>query len=1454
MNGKSDAFIQLNRTFSKISLDSEVSDDTELSGRRRQQEALHWSDLLSHHRVILLSEAGSGKTAEIRNVTRQLRSEGKTAFFLRIENVIADFEDAFEEGSFEEFERWLASGAEAWLLMDSVDEARLRDPRDFERAIRKLGRLTKNVGAQTHILITGRSTAWRASTDLLLCEKAFAFDSNARQTVDSQSGVHADAIQSTPNLPQSDASFLLVTLDDIHDEQTDRFLNATGVHDIPAFRAAVERKEAWSLTTRPQDFLELVDFWHKHHRIGTRFELMRSSIDRRLEERDQNRADSKPLAPEKLREGVRLIAAATTLGQVSGVRVPDGEDNKKGIPIRAVLRNWDDAECAALLSRPIFDEGIYGTVRFHHRSVREYLTAEWLFHLIQDAASRVKIENLFFRTQYGLEVINPTMRPVLPWLALLDHRICARLEKVAPEVFFEGGDPGQLPFATRRRVLRKTCEHLAQPAHSWAMTDYSAVQRFAHNDLAEDIKELLALYRTNNDIAWFLLRMVWQGEVVGAVDDAKQFALNAQDKHTRLSAIRVVIDLGNPQDVADVRAALLAGSGKVNRIWLAELLDGLPFDEKWLPWLLEAIERAQKKERYSGRDTLETQLCTVARNCPLESLPSLIHGLNYLLNKSPVMEQGFCTISKKHGWLVEMAGVAVLRILEVRDVFSFDQSVLSILCKLPQAQLFDALDARDLFDSLKKVVSAWPQLEYQLFWHDVSVARIGRAHQGDAVVNVWQLTGFRPFWTLNKENFEPACDDIVSRPEMDDRLMALSMAFSIYSEHDKPSTWERRLITSTEPFPQLAEQLKSLMHPPAREISKWEIKQTRWKDQADQRSAEAEESRRSWREGLAANVATINGDEPGVMTRRQAYLLDEMRERSSARNTWSNGDWQSLIEEFGLPVAQAFREGALDFWRGHYPTLPSEGAAVNLTPCQVIFGLTGIAIEAKEEPLRFSQMSVENAQCAARYGLLELNGFPYWFPTLFGLFPQSVVDATLREIDYERDANQPEPSSNYVLRKARWCGEWMYDSLYAPLMARLENSTFSLEGLQLALSIVQDSNVSDGALANLACKRATEELDLQMAPTWYAVWIGVDPAAALPALAARIDTLSSDEEKANFAMLCLTGIVGNRIAGRCRQNYKTVEHVKSLYLLIHAHVRLADDIDRVGKGVYSPSLRDDAQGARDALLSFIRETPGKNAFLALGEIAREHPVEYLRSWSAFYAEQKATADSQTPPWEPGQVVDFSESLERTPASHRELWNLAIDRLLDLKHDLEDGDSSIAEILLLAKQETSMRKFIGGWCRDHAVGRYVIPQEEQLADDKRPDFRLHSTLFDGPVPVELKLADKWSGSQLFERLENQVGGDYLRDSRSSCGIFLLVYQGGKRTWEIPGRKGVTFTDLVTELQRYWLTLAPLYSNIEDIRVIGIDLTKRGGGLAATFIGANQAEASRHSEDSRSKPAS
>src|SRR6185312_6687852 len=130
-----------------------ASDDVDLSQVFRVKSNIGWHEILECNRVVILSEAGSGKTQEIKNVAAKLRAEGRSAFFLRLELIPDDFDIAFEVGTPEDFQLWLKSTETGWLLLDSVDEARLRSPHDFELAIRKIGKLIETAKNRAHIVI-----------------------------------------------------------------------------------------------------------------------------------------------------------------------------------------------------------------------------------------------------------------------------------------------------------------------------------------------------------------------------------------------------------------------------------------------------------------------------------------------------------------------------------------------------------------------------------------------------------------------------------------------------------------------------------------------------------------------------------------------------------------------------------------------------------------------------------------------------------------------------------------------------------------------------------------------------------------------------------------------------------------------------------------------------------------------------------------------------------------------------------------------------------------------------------------------------------------------------------------------------------------------------------------------------------------------------------------------------
>ena len=550
---------------------------------------------------------------------------------------------------------------------------------------------------------------------------------------------------------------------------------------------------------------------------------------------------------------------------------------------------------------------------------------------------------------------------------------------------------------------------------------------------------------------------------------------------------------------------------------------------------------------------------------------------------------------------------------------------------------------------------------------------------------------------------------------------------------------------------------------------------------------------------------------------------------SSNSSNWSDGHWQSLIGEFGIEIAQGFREGMIGYWRRGQPLLISEGAALNSTPLETIFGLTGLTIEAKEITGWPERLTKDEAEIAFRYAMHELNGFPAWFAALFTSHCEALVRLCLHEISYELNNENSGLGSQYLLHDVSWSGDWLWDPLSPHLFELLKaNEPLNAANLGYMLDIIQNSRLPNEQISELASSKATSIDKRPHAAHWLAVWTGVEPNAAIDALEGHLESIVNEADRRKFTMNYVTQLLGRRhgSGSKVRGGFRTPGHLKRLYLLIHRHVKRSEDIDRSNKGVYSPELRDEAQDAREQLLALLDTIPGKEAFLALQEISEVHPDQDSRPWLALKAKSKAELDAESGKWSAGQVRDFNDMYERTPSNHRELFDFAVLRLLDLKADLEEGDSSIATILSTVSDEIEVRKFVGNWCRDRERGRYSFPQEEELADAKRPDFRWQGNGFDGPVPTELKLADNWTGPELFERLAVQLGGDYLRDDRSNRGIYLLVYRGIKKRWQVPAKDSfVDFDGLVQALQVHWQNIFGSYPGVDELRVIGIDLIKR-----------------------------
>ena len=163
-------------------------------------------------------------------------------------------------------------------------------------------------------------------------------------------------------------------------------------------------------------------------------------------------------------------------------------------------------------------------------------------------------------------------------------------------------------------------------------------------------------------------------------------------------------------------------------------------------------------------------------------------------------------------------------------------------------------------------------------------------------------------------------------------------------------------------------------------------------------------------------------------------------------------------------------------------------------------------------------------------------------------------------------------------------------------------------------------------------------------PRWFSLWVDADSGTAIPALQAALEVLSPIEASA-FAQQFAVGLIGDRHGTGTRVGaYRNAQDLKALYILMHRFIRVAEDVERAGKEVYSPTLRDNAQDARNTLFNMLVDVPGPEAYAAIKALEAEHPEPGYRRWMAVRARERATMDADEPAWTAEQVRAFAGAI------------------------------------------------------------------------------------------------------------------------------------------------------------------------------------------------------------------
>lgn len=782
--------------------------------------------------------------------------------------------------------------------------------------------------------------------------------------------------------------------------------------------------------------------------------------------------------------------------------------------------------------------------------------------------------------------------------------------------------------------------------------DNAAIERIATPDLSLETLALLEQHASNDDVVFFLGRLVWQGEMTDCVSTLLDIACDpARGLYARIASIRAVMSVGDVEQKEDLWQRIASQPGPLDRRLVAEILEWAAPTTSSVDLLLQTVESVAPYERFNATG-LERALHNFIDRLPVmddkaddHPLSLLVKGFYEYLRREPFIRPAECQVSEKFVWLMPPALHAVDRLVAARSAEALSPSAIAVMSNMPTLHFWRGEDFHESELSLSKNVPRWRDLNDRLYWTSIAEFRAKLAGNQQRLVDDSQMAFLCHFWRFGPEDFERCLEWTSTKEVDDDRLVALSRCVNLYIQADRPAGWLKLLRAAVEGDERLRAELDLRLNPePSPDMEEMYAKYHELERQWEARKRDVKQKRFDWVRELKENpdrVVHPPGLKLGELSGDQYHLLISNSDGGLAVDRKSEANWRGLIPEFGEAVARAYRDAAIAHWRAYLPRLRSEGANASSIPFPLVFAMVGLAIEAAEDSAFARRLTPDEARHAFRYVTWELNGFPSWFEPLYRAHPAIGLEAVTKELNWELEHSAAGEPLHYILHDIAYHAPWLHAQI-APLILRWlsENDMPNADGLRYCLNIITEGGSTRRELAELAKHKSNGSPLAEQRPRWFALWVDTDPAEAIPALEATLEGLARSEA-AMFAQRFVVGLLGDRHGSGTRVSaYRNAQDLKVLYILMHRYICVDEDIERANKGVYTPTLRDNAQDARDTLFNMLATLPGAEAYAAIKALKDEHPEPDYRRRMERWAHERATADADEPLWTVGDVLTF----------------------------------------------------------------------------------------------------------------------------------------------------------------------------------------------------------------------
>lgn len=1382
----------------------------------------NWKDLLLSKRVLIISEAGSGKTYECRNQCEQLLEKGQPAFFLELASLSNS--DMRTLLSFEEEERldqWLSSQSEvATFFLDSYDELKL-SLGSFELALKKLAKSLKGQLRRARIVITTRPIPF----DEQLVRKILPVPSVKVEVEVSAEAFAQIALHGTKKETHEDENekpspdWRTVALLPFSENQIVEFAQLQGVTDPAELLKDLKKRNALDFAKRPQDLIELSADWRDYKRIRTHRDQIAGNIDIKLKPRT-DRKEPAELSMEKAKDGASRIALAMMLTRRLTIRhsvESDRGGSDAAFDPRVILPEWTDAELKALLERPLFGFASYGRVRFHHRSVAEYLASERLRALRAQGMAVSALKRLIFIETKGKMIVRHSKRAIAAWLALSEPTVFEILRKNEPEILFNEGDPESLTTSQRNQALRAFVKRHSQGG--WRGLNIPGIQihRFASLDLAGEINRLWQEGIENSEIREILLRLIDSGQIqqcsdiafgcasdpkcdigerleaidaLAAVDDARLPALVAKiaddspewsERFARIAVMRLFPKHMSIAQMFKILPRMKSGEGRIGD--LSWFLPNVITDTDWQPGELETIR--------DGLDDLISGDFHWQKTWPhFFSSKSHLSGLLAVTCLRGL--EGEVTTEWLH------ASIKALTLVNHHDphkeVFTKLTEALNNLPADQSCELFWESDA--FFQSLHSVKDAGDRFAATTLGWDIRLQRE------------------RDLQWIKRSLID-------AKLSHEKRAVALEAALRVGSGDEEWVKYITGLKSLVDDVPILCTKIENWIEQSnqKQEPAEWEVKQAKWKKEAKEKEARDLASWLDFWKFVSEDPETAFSNEKAGNT---AWNFWHAMSRAGSRGRESGWN-RKFIEQFlGKVVADRLRKTLMNEWRKYLPTLtserPDDAKGTYLVVWQL--GLAGIYAES-EDPRWATKLTANEARLAARYATIELNSLPGWMETLVKAHAVEVEEILGAELETELSEKTENNFHSMLLQNISHSSEAVIALFLPRVRSWLKNRPIPPAGAESNKGEIQrlcqatDFLAKHGdfemksLLREIARKRMSEESTDLAFLVWLPLILRLDPEFGVGFLEDQFQGVAPS--KLSDAVRVIGRILGDRHGGIGFSGaLLRPQLLLRLMRLVYKQVRVQDDARHTG--AYSPDDRDNAECARNNIVNALLALKGEEGWAVKQEMASDPCCAHFRDRILAMAEESWAEECDGDAFSDRQATDLDKTGEALPSTNEAMFSMMVDRLGDLDEILLLPDTP-RDTWAGIDQEKQMRREIARALSHLSNGKYKIDQEAVTADEKETDIRLSSVVSEHVAVIELKLADGRPAKDLLATLEDQLVKKYMASASSRSGC-LLITLAKERKWEYPDKDTkIDFTELV-ELLR-----------IEAARII----TKLGGTL-------------------------